>query len=83
MLKSDEYRLFKDYPEMITVKEMRKMLGGITKYAALRLIYDKKVCSYEIARMYRIPKASVIDYIIKQIKAVCPEIPDELLSYLK
>lgn len=59
------YRKFKDYPETLTVKQMREMLGGITKYAALKLIYEGKIECYKIARVYRVPKNNVIEYMIK------------------
>lgn len=60
--KINYYKLFKDYPETITVKEMRKMLGGITKYAAFKLINEEKVECKKIARVCRISKNSVIEY---------------------
>lgn len=60
--KINYYKLFKDYPETITVKEMRKMLGGITKYAAFKLINEEKVQCKKIARVCRISKNSVIKY---------------------
>lgn len=60
--KINYYKLFKDYPEIITVKEMRKMLGGITKYAAFKLINEEKVQCKKIARVCRISKNSVIKY---------------------
>lgn len=83
LISNNKYELFKDYPETVTVKEMRKMLGGITKYAALKLIYDEKIYCKKIARVYRIPKSSVIDYIVEQMKAICPEIPQAFYSYFK
>ncbi len=60
--KIDYYKIFKNYPEIITVKEMREMLGGITKYAAFKLIDDGKVECKKIARICRISKNSVIKY---------------------
>lgn len=62
------YTKFKDYPETLTVKEMREMLGGISKYAALKLIYEEKVEAIKIARVFRISKSSVIEYIIENDK---------------
>jgi hypothetical protein len=59
------YKKFKDYPETITVKQMREMLGGITKYAAFKLINEEKVQCKKIARVCRISKNSVIEYMIK------------------
>ena len=64
--KINYYKLFKDYPEIITVKEMRKMLGGITKYAAFKLIYEEKVQCKKVARVCRISKDSVIQYLISK-----------------
>ena len=57
--------LYNNYPDTLTVKQMREMLGNISKYAALKLIYDGKVKAVKIARVFRISKNSVIEYIIK------------------
>lgn len=64
--KLNYYELFKNYPETITVQQMREMLGNISKYAALKLIYDGKIKAVKIARVFRISKNSVIEYIIKK-----------------
>ena len=61
----NEYELYNNYPDTLTVKHMREMLGNISKYAALKLIYDGKVKAVKIARVFRISKNSVIEYIIK------------------
>lgn len=61
----NEYELYNNYPDTLTVKQMREMLGNISKYAALKLIYDGKVKAVKIARVFRISKNSVIEYIIK------------------
>ena len=61
----NEYELYNNYPDTLTVKQMREMLGNISKYAALKLIYDGKVKAVKIARVFRISKNSDIEYIIK------------------
>lgn len=61
----NEYELYNNYPDTLTVKQMREMLGNISKYTALKLIYDGKVKAVKIARVFRISKNSVIEYIIK------------------
>jgi len=68
--KINYYKLFKDYPEIITVKEMRKMLGGITKYAAFKLINEEKVQCKKIARVCRISKNSVIRYMYSKERGI-------------
>ena len=59
------YEKFKDYPETITVKQMREMLGDISKYTAFKLINEEKIQCTKIARVYRISKNSVIEYMIE------------------
>lgn len=73
MLEMNIYKLYQEYPETLTVKEMREMLGGITKYAALKLIHDGEIACKKIARVYRIPKENVLRYMILNNKCKRPE----------
>ena len=51
--------MFTNYPDIINIEQMRKMLGGISLTLAYRLIKENK-------RQYKIPKANIISYIINQ-----------------
>lgn len=54
--------LFKDYPDVIDVKQLSKMLH-INVKAAYQLLINKKIDSFKIGRIYRIPKTCVIKFI--------------------
>jgi excisionase family DNA binding protein len=65
MLKANEaYRLlFPDYPDVVNVKQMCEMLGGISEKTGYRLLHTGKILFFNIGRSYRIPKIHVIDYL--------------------
>ncbi|MDR0951401.1 MAG: helix-turn-helix domain-containing protein [Oscillospiraceae bacterium] len=55
--------LFPDYPDVVTVKQMCEMLGGISMKTGYRLLHSGEVKSFNIGRSIRIPKISLIDYL--------------------
>lgn len=55
--------MFRKYPDVVDVEEMREMLGGIGRRTAYQLLKDKKIESVKIGRTYRIPKICVISYL--------------------
>lgn len=55
--------LFADYPDVVTLLEFRKMLGGIADSTARKLMRENRVKHYYIQCTYYIPKAWVIDYV--------------------
>ena len=59
----DNYKLmFTTYPDVVTVNELKDMLGiGIT--LAYRLVKNNNIKSLKIGREYKIPKANVISYL--------------------
>ena len=57
---------FADYPDIISVKQLRQMLL-IGHNQALELIHSGQIKSFRIGRMIKIPKSGVIDYIASQI----------------
>ncbi len=79
----NKQKIFEKYPEVVTVAEMRKMLGGKCKDSALKLLHNKEIQAIKVDRVWRIPKESVIDYLIKEIKATYPEIPETFFGSLK
>lgn len=52
--------MFRDYPDVVDVSAMRRMLGGIGRRAAYSLLKSGAVESVKIGRVYRIPKIGVI-----------------------
>lgn len=59
--------MFREYPDVVDVDELRRMLGGIGRRTAYRLLQNGDIKSVKIGRSYRIPKMYVIDY-LRQIK---------------
>ncbi len=57
-------KLYKRYPDMVTVEQFREMLGGIGASFASRLVRGGYVKSVFVRPSYYISKASVIEYVM-------------------
>ena len=57
--------MFEDYPDVVEVDDLRRMLGGISRKLAYRLLADQKIKSVRIGRTYKIPKVCVIEYLTR------------------
>ena len=55
--------MFSDYPDVVTVAQLRKMLG-ISRHLAYDLIAQKRIKAFQLGNSYKIPKVNVIDYTI-------------------
>lgn len=51
--------MFENYPDVVEVDDLRKMLGGISKKLAYRLLSDQEIRSVRVGRAYKIPKICV------------------------
>jgi len=58
--------MFKDYPDVVNVKELQIMLGGISKKLAYHLLKNNIIKSIKIGREYKIAKADVILYLTEK-----------------
>ncbi len=56
--------MFTDYPDIVNLTQMRKMLGGISNTLAYRMLREKTIKSKKVGREYKIPKVNVIKYMI-------------------
>ena len=56
--------MFENYPDDVEVDDLRKMLGGISKKLAYRLLSDQEIRSVRVGRAYKIPKICVIEYLL-------------------
>lgn len=63
-MKSKAIPLFEDYPDVVDVDGLRLMLGGISKKLAYQLLSSQDIHSVKIGRAYKIPKISVIKYLV-------------------
>ena len=55
--------MFAEYPDVVNVEQLCKMLGGISRKLAYRLLASGELRSVRIGRSYRIPKLCVIEYL--------------------
>jgi excisionase family DNA binding protein len=55
--------MFKEYPDVLTVKHVQKMLG-IGRHQVYQLILSGKLYALKIGKSYRIPKIKAIDYLV-------------------
>lgn len=58
--------MFKNYPDVVNIKELQSMLGGISKKLAYRLLKNNLINSTKIGREYKITKIDVILYLTKK-----------------
>jgi len=56
--------MFKGYPDVVTVKQLCKMLN-IGKNSAYELIHSGKLKCVKIGKVYKIPKKYIIEYLRK------------------
>ena len=62
--KTERYMMmFKDYPDVVTVEHLQKMLGVGRKIAYL-LVKENKIRSVRVGRSYKIPKLCVVEYLL-------------------
>lgn len=66
--KNDYFKMFRSYPDVVHVEDMRKMLGGIGRTTAYALLKSGKIQSVKIERMYLIPKVNVIKFLYENNK---------------
>ncbi len=64
MKSQDAYKLvFCNYPDIVNVEQMCKMLGGISQKTAYRLLKNGTIKSFVVGRRYRIPKIAIFEYL--------------------
>ena len=61
--------MFSDYPDIVTVKQLREMLG-VSRALAYKLISDGEIQAVKIGASLKIPKVSVINYVTVEKKEV-------------
>ncbi len=57
--------MFENYPDVVDVDDLCKMLGGISRKLAYRLLANQEIRSVRIGRSYKIPKICVIEYLAR------------------
>lgn len=62
--------IFSDYPDIVTVRDLQKMLG-ISRHAVYDLLAEGELGSIRLGNAYRIPKLNVVRYVLTK-SAGCP-----------
>lgn len=57
-------RLLAYYPDVVSVKQMCIMLGGISMKTAYKLLGDGEIHHLKIGKSFKIPKICVIEYLL-------------------
>lgn len=57
--------MFTEYPDVVTVNEVMKMLK-VGRNTAWKLIHSGQIRAFNIGKSVKIPKKSVIEYVIQQ-----------------
>ncbi len=66
MKKTQETAMFSNYPDVVSIKELCTMLGGVGPKAAYRLLHNGDILYFRIGKAFRIPKQSVIDFLSRK-----------------
>ena len=53
--------MFEKYPDVVEVDDLRKMLGGISRRLAYRLLAEQEIRCVKVGRAYTIPKVRIIE----------------------
>lgn len=61
--------MFPDYPDIVTVNQLREMLG-VSRALAYKLISNGEIHAVKIGTALKIPKVSVINYVTEERKEV-------------
>ena len=56
--------IFKEYPDVVKVEQLKEMLPKIGKNKLYKLLKDKKIHSKKIGRDYYVPKISIIKFLM-------------------
>nr|WP_325195044.1 helix-turn-helix domain-containing protein [uncultured Oscillibacter sp.] len=57
-------KMFSDYPDVVTVKQMCSMLGGIGMKTAYALLESGQIRYTKIGKSFKIPKVFIIEYLV-------------------
>ena len=63
---NDEKEMFTDYPDIVEVKDLQKMLS-IGRNSALNLLNKQIIKNFRIGNRYKIPKENIISYVNMQL----------------
>jgi len=56
--------MFCEYPDVVNVKQMCVMLGGIGMKTAYSLLQNGDIRYIKIGKSFKIPKVSIVEYLL-------------------
>ena len=56
--------MFTEYPDVVNTDQLCEMLGGAAIKSVYRLLREGKIKAFRIGKGYKIPKVSVIEYLV-------------------
>lgn len=54
--------MFREYPDVVNVAQMSRMLG-ISEKSAYRLLRENRIEHFRVGRIYKIPKLHILNYL--------------------
>ena len=57
-------KIFSEYPDVVTVKQMCVMLGGISMKTAYKMLECGDIRHLKIGKSFKIPKVCIIEYLV-------------------
>lgn len=70
-VKRKEYmNMLKDYPDVLKIKDMCEVLGGISTKTGYKLLRENKIESIKVGREYCVSKISIVDFWMKKNKTI-------------
>lgn len=68
-MKRKEYmNMLKKYPDVLKIKDMCEVLGGISTKTGYKLLRENKIESIKVGREYCVSKISIVDFWMKKNK---------------
>lgn len=68
-VKRKEYmNMLKNYPDVLKIKDMCEVLGGISTKTGYKLLRENKIESIKVGREYCVSKISIVDFWMKKNK---------------
>lgn len=59
--------MFDDYPDVVNLSQLRKMLGNMCPQVATRLLKENRIHHFKVGRIYYIPKKCIIEFLSEEI----------------
>jgi hypothetical protein len=73
------FSMFENYPDVVNVVQMCEMLGDINTKTGYKLLQANQINHFKIGKSYKIPKASIITYLINMMNKQSPQHFDALV----